>query len=208
MIEVALYGKRSSRYEYLKFLLKKKVDEANLDISIKEINDVQSFIKENVQSIPAIRLKNNRLLQCGQNEDISKFSDKVIRQILSNNTKPRKIIVPVDFSQPSINAAQYAIGLANTCGSEIEIVHAYHPTPVQVNGTVWIDPEAEKTFREQFEANVSKLQEANPGVTINSDFIYGFPVDELINLSKKEDTKFIVMGSTGENNTIGAYSNK
>ena len=202
MIEVALYGKPSSRYEYLKLLLRQKVDEANLEISIKEINDVQSFIRDKVRSIPAIRIKNNRLLQCGQNDDISEFSNRVIRQILKNNNKPRKVLVPVDFSTSSLNAVDYAIALAKVCSSQVELVHAYHPTPVQVNGTVWIDPEAEKNYRDQFKSTLESIREKHPDLVITDQFIYGFPVDELIELSKKDDTKFIVMGSTGENNSI------
>ncbi|MDX1684868.1 MAG: universal stress protein [Saprospiraceae bacterium] len=202
MIEVALYGKRSSRYEYLKYILQQRSQEAHLDLSIKEINEVDDFIKENVHSIPAIRFSNNLLLECGQDEDISDFTDEVLKNLLIVNQNRSKIIVPVDFSEGSDNAIAYASRLAQKCGCQLLLTHIYHPTPVQVNGQVWVNPEGEKPFVDQLEQLTDRVKSNYTEIQVEQQFIYGFPVDELVKLSRQEDAKFIVMGTTGASDSI------
>lgn len=197
MIEVALYGKPSSRYEYLKYILQKRMREVNLELSIREINDVDEFIKDNVHSIPAIRYNNNWLLECGQEEDISEFTNEVLQKIMSVKKVTNKIVVPVDFSEASQNALSYAAQLAQKCGCILEMVHVYHPTPVQVNGQVWVNPDGEKPFVKQLDTLFEKTKQRFKGLQVDKQFLYGFPVDELVTLSRLENTRFVVMGTTG-----------
>jgi nucleotide-binding universal stress UspA family protein len=213
MIEVALYGKPSSRYEHLKLILSNKLDEAGVDIRLTEINDVETFIKDNVHSIPAVRLNNKMYFECPEDIDIDEFTDDVIKNILlDNDSRMMKIIVPVDFSEPASNAIEYAISLANLSNVGIHITHAFHPTPVQVNGAVWVDPDAAKNSEKQLKHLVDDVIKRHPNVAISSSLEYGFPVDTLIKLSQAPDTKYIVMGSLGSNNTIrqlfGSYLKK
>jgi nucleotide-binding universal stress UspA family protein len=42
---------------------------------------------------------------------------------------PRHILVPVDFSEPSLAALRYALMLANGCGAWIDLLHVDHPNP-------------------------------------------------------------------------------
>lgn len=202
MIELALYGKESSRYEYLKYLLHEKVTAAHETLSIKEINDVDTFIKDKVHSIPAIRYNGNWLFECGQDEDITQFTDEVFNKILSVKRQASKIVVPVDFSDSSENVIDYAAHLAEKCGCGIKLIHVYHPTPVQVNGQIWVNPEAERPLERRLEEYTNMLQQDFPQLAVETQIVYGFPVDELVTLSKSVDTRFIVMGTTGLSDRI------
>ena len=203
MIEVALYGKPSSRYEHLKLVLNTKLDEAGIDIRLTEINDVETFIRDNVHSIPAVRLNNRMYFECPEDINIDDFTDNVIKNILmDNDSRMMRIVVPIDFSAPAANAIEYAASLAELSGVGIHILHAYHPIPVQVNGAVWVDPDAARNGEHQLKDFVDDVIKRHPEVSITSSFEYGFPVDTLIKFSQQPDTKYIVMGSKGSNNTI------
>lgn len=202
MVEVALYGKPSSRYEYLKMFLRRKSEENNIQLSITEINDVDIFIKDNVLSIPAVRVGKNKLLECHQEDDIYEFTNDVLAKLLNVKKSSNKIIVPVDFSEHSSNALKYAAALASDCGCDIELVHIYHPTPVQVNGQVWVNPEGEKPFEEQLEKWWKEAKTEYDDISFSYELIFGFPAGELVKASKTPNTKFIVMGTAGNNEGI------
>ncbi len=76
--------------------------------------------------------------------------EKAIRYLSANppqsktETVPTKILVPVDFSTSSTNAARFALRLAERFGSEVKILHVYHsPTidmiPFSDVGSIQID---------------------------------------------------------------------
>jgi nucleotide-binding universal stress UspA family protein len=203
MLQLALYGKPSSRYEYLKLQLSQKLDEYNVDVSLKEVNDVEVFMKENVLSIPAVRLNGDNLFECRNDEDINSFTAKVVEAILKKEAERESVIlVPVDFSEPSKNALDFAAKLATRTGSRVKLFHVFHPRPVEVNGTIWINPEAADAYCQKLEKIAEPLKEAYPKVSFDHQVMEGFPVESITETSSLPEIKYVVMGTTGENSAL------
>ncbi len=118
----------------------------------------------------------------------------------------KKIIVPTDFSSAADNALAYAKGLAQHGHLPIELVHVFYPA-VELNNGYMIDPSIETDRRVHLEkaaleAKTHASAEVVTTVDVTPRFIVGFPVEEIVNLSKEEDT-LIVMGATGASGVLG-----
>ena len=59
-----------------------------------------------------------------------------------------RILCPVDFSEPSERALEYALGLAERHGAEVDVVHVFQfPTFAVEDGTVALPPFCKRTWR-------------------------------------------------------------
>jgi universal stress protein A len=121
----------------------------------------------------------------------------------------KKIICPVDFSEPSCTALAAANGLALQYSSELYVVHVVAPIPSSPFYTMEnFDvsayekrsiSSAKKSLEDVIEQNVSKDLKVHPLVR------QGYPPDEIIAVAKKEKTELIVIathGSRGWNHLI------
>lgn len=203
--QIRLYGVNSSKYEYVKTMLAKILDKAAISYSLEEIKDVDRFISDGIESIPAIKVNQHVFIQAGEYKDIHHFVKEAGRMILKDQNfgQMKKIIVPTDFSPSADVAFQYAQKLAQELGAVIKLVHAYHPSPVDQNGIVYVDHELEKYKRLQLNQFVKAFNQDWLGDVITSplvdgEFVIGFPVQTLIEYSKEVDTTLIVMGTKGE----------
>lgn len=113
----------------------------------------------------------------------------------------KTIIVPTDFSVPSNNAMDYAVGLARETGSSILLFHAYQ-VPVSMTDVpiVLISVEELQKNAEGKIADVKKtLEQATSGsVKIYAEAKLGDTIDELESLCKTIKPFAIVMGTKGE----------
>ena len=118
----------------------------------------------------------------------------------------KKIIVPTDFSTAANEAVQYATQLAFFFKCDVELVHVLNPA-TDLNTGYMIDPGIETVKRKKLKAlteEVSKqIAETLPSeISVMSSFYLGFPIEEIINLSKSQDS-LIVVGATGESGVMG-----
>lgn len=110
-----------------------------------------------------------------------------------------KILVPVDFSEISNNALEYALQLAKKTNAEIHLLHAYDLLlftydPVQLNP-------AEYDLEEEILYELEKLKKTilleNPQFKVVHHATLGVPVDEINAYSQKEKIDLIVIGIQG-----------
>jgi nucleotide-binding universal stress UspA family protein len=113
----------------------------------------------------------------------------------------KTIIVPTDFSVPSTNAMNYAVGLARQTGSSILLFHAYQ-VPVSMTDVpiVLISVEELHKNAETKMGDVKKsLEEATGGsIKIYAETRLGDTIDELDNLCNNIKPFAVVMGTKGE----------
>lgn len=204
MINLKLYGKPSSRYEYVKMMMIRQAKKAGIVLNIEEINDLDAIISEEIESIPAIKVNNHIDLRYHENEDINAFIRQLNTKILKeeNYGIMKKIIVPTDFSETATNACVYAQGLAKDMNGILKVVHSYMPRALNMEGAVYIDPEIEKIRKEQLDTFVENMNkqwvgDSNAEPFIEKEFITGFAGKEIPALSKSQDNCMIVVGSTG-----------
>jgi len=134
----------------------------------------------------------------------------------------RRILVPVDFSVHSENAAQYALQIANKLKSNIKLVNAYldpvgtpqtylesYSYQVNIDSVIM---EIEEETHKSLKAMVSRLKqyckdEKIEGVRIGFDLFKGNAVDVILNQIEYYKPGMIIMGTRGnELEGIRTYS--
>ncbi len=127
----------------------------------------------------------------------------------------KKILVPVDFSEYSENAIDYALSLAEKIGGEIRLFHAFSDPYVHRPGAVgdltepqntsqvilnMVEYEAEKNMtsaKERFENKIRTRQLEN--VFCSTEIKRGFAEDEIIREAAAYKPHLILMGAHGHN---------
>lgn len=121
-----------------------------------------------------------------------------------------KIVVPVDFSEPSIAAVRYASALAKHFKSEIHLVHVIQhtlPWNPAVNASMWAaTPEGftvewEQTLDAREKEALQKLKEFDQadleGLQVKSHVMKGDPADKIVALQKEIGADLILMATHG-----------
>ncbi len=111
----------------------------------------------------------------------------------------KKILVPVDFSKLSDNAADYAVQLVEHAKAELILIHVFYIPIVIHDIAMMLPPLSEQ--REEGLKNLEKMRENilkfNPDVHINYHCIQGIPVEEISAFAEKEMVDVIVIGAQG-----------
>jgi nucleotide-binding universal stress UspA family protein len=126
----------------------------------------------------------------------------------------RRILVPIDFSQLSINAAHYALSLAQTLKADIRLLHVWFSNAgepfalnevyaYQVNFEGILqeqEQEARKRCEELAQALKQRIKaEKIKGVDIDFDLIRGSTVDSILLVAEEYKPGMLVMGTRGRN---------
>lgn len=124
-----------------------------------------------------------------------------------------RILVPVDFSEYSKNACQYAIGLAQMLGAEIMLMHAYYfpvinsidygdglSYVVNLNDSITEIAEKARTgllnLYEELKKEIDKKKLTN--LSLNFLLANGNPINEILTTYYKYRPDLIVMGTQGK----------
>jgi len=131
----------------------------------------------------------------------------------------RKILVPVDFSEASLRACNYAIGLAGKLKAEIKLLHVYYNPIVdiapfdtshayQINLVNYLH-ETEQNARHQLVNLVkdlkAKTKKLNPDLKISYSLSNGLPAEEIVATSHKFKPGLILIGTRGIGNQTGGF---
>ena len=107
----------------------------------------------------------------------------------------RRILCPVDFSQCSLKAAEYAFVLAQRCRAMVEIVHVWQP------GGKGVDFRGPMSAYVGGEAEVGRaLERIRPAfseVACRHHLLVGDPADEILQLAVEHQIDLIVIGTHG-----------
>jgi nucleotide-binding universal stress UspA family protein len=206
-----------SRYVTIATLNKTDADVFNKQLSDQEINCVLTEAKA-VRANEAdgmrvkVREKDRKIAIQLLDEFRLTYGIKEFEQDIFSNEIER-ILVPVDFSECSKNACQYAIGIAEKLGSEILLLHAYYfpvinsfdlgdglSVVVNLNDTVTeIAEKARMGLQDLYnELSVQIKQRGSGQVKLNYMLANGNPVNEIIDLYKTYQPDLIVMGMQGK----------
>lgn len=118
----------------------------------------------------------------------------------------KNILVPIDYSDTSKNALNYAYQLANYLGADIKLVNINHgllevdsPTPLGALKSIREVKEEElEAFAEAAYEGAAVIAPVQTQIEVKT----GFAVDQIVNLSEADDVDIIVMGTTGSHNAF------
>jgi len=126
---------------------------------------------------------------------MKKKSGKGIR----DKTTARRFLVPVDFSDSSLRALRYAVGLAEESGGALTIVH------VVTADYGWLDigreeyRDLDKALQKQAAAELRALADANVPRNVPADLEVriGRPADEIVAAASEAKSDLIVLSTRG-----------
>ena len=114
--------------------------------------------------------------------------------------KIRRILCPIDLSETSKPAFEYAVALAAQLGAELELLHVYQlPAYALPEGGLEIlaglEMELENRLQQQLDEFVKHSTE--PSVKITTVLGTGVPYVEIIRAAKQRKADLIVIGTHG-----------
>jgi nucleotide-binding universal stress UspA family protein len=109
-----------------------------------------------------------------------------------------RILVPTDFSSPSREATDYALGLARAFGAKVSLLHVIEDPIIAIPALVCYAPDAAalEAFSETALANWV-LPEDSQGVSVEHHWVHGHPVARILDFVRRHDCDLIVMGTHG-----------
>src|SRR5687768_10975693 len=114
--------------------------------------------------------------------------------------KAPDILVPVDFSQTSINAVRVALGIASP-GGDLTLLHVIDRDFVEdaVAAGMGSSEEITARLREQAEANFASALEGveTNDANVERMVVVGSPFVEILKIARDLDLPMIVMGTRG-----------
>jgi nucleotide-binding universal stress UspA family protein len=123
-----------------------------------------------------------------------------------NSGQFKNILVPIDGSDHSLKALDYALEFANRFSSNIHIIIAYSLTAETFNliQRVIPRPMADSYQRDVKERNEQILVEAvqhaqtvQPDLKITKSIVQGRPADKIVEIASTRNIDLIIMGSRG-----------
>ncbi|GAB5541053.1 MAG: universal stress protein [Sandaracinaceae bacterium] len=110
----------------------------------------------------------------------------------------RRILVPVDFSEPSENALDYAIELAAKFGADVQAIHAYQlPVYALPDGAMMAGPEFTTKVTAELQKALEELASRKSGVKLETHLLEGIPYKEVVRMTEELDADLVVMGTHG-----------
>lgn len=115
--------------------------------------------------------------------------------------KPRKILVPLDFSRDSMSALRYAAGFARQFHAELTLLNAVHPAFCFTSADGELEMYAElveetRRANEQLMAGVLKEQQLK-GLKVRSLVSTGDPRSEIVQTAARSGSGLIVLSTHG-----------
>ena len=114
----------------------------------------------------------------------------------------QKILVPVDFSEPSRAALQYAIDLADPLGASIDVIHAYD-VPAMASGSLVLTTRGVNRPFADWKLQRAKhdvdefVRTVNAGVPLTTVVVEGSPAPAVQQYAKEHAVDLIVIATRG-----------
>lgn len=191
MQEFTLYGKHSSLFEYAKMMIVKQAEKAGLQLKINEVTDTDEFLEKGILSIPAVQVNGEVIERRGRG--INSFISEVNYKLLKRNNfgKMRKVIVPIDFSEPSESAYEFARNLNEYLKGVIKLLHVQKPGNIQESVRIENEKQLE-SYKNSFEGDWHIDFEE---LLIDTEIRTGTVENEILEYSDEVENNWIVMGA-------------
>lgn len=111
----------------------------------------------------------------------------------------KSILVPIDFSDYSKNALQYAASIGRQFGAELLLIYVVEPTisPADFSFGQVVLPNIEKELQERGEIELNELASKQEGVTVKTLVRTGKPFLEIVRTAEEKEIDLIVMATHG-----------
>lgn len=189
--------------------LKQKLEEAlaahQVPCTLVEIHQVDQFIKAGLASVPAFRI-GNKVIQHPHDGDVDETVAKVLAFVQGQNIK--SILVPLDFSEESKHAVEYARMMARHLGFGLTLVHIHQTVydPISA-GALDIQFLQDTNKRLMDMVDVLNSEHAAKGihVPVNAHLEVGEASSSLVELLDHGQYELMVMGTKATDNAFRRF---
>ncbi len=203
--QIRVFGTGTSSYQFLVHKIKEVLSAAGVGFEIHEINDVKNFIKDHVKSVPAVQVDNGEILYLHDEDAFNHSFRRIIQQVLKtyNYGSMPIYLLPVDFSDVSINAFYFGHRLATDLGAMVSVIHVYHPSSKDLDEGLK-DPEEIIQIRQtSLDKLVNSVNTDWTSDIVKSAFVegvveQGFANEIILDSCSDENRQMIIMGATGQ----------
>jgi nucleotide-binding universal stress UspA family protein len=206
-------------------IIRTRLEAEGVECYLKNINLIHSVVSGGVK----VRVHQRSLEKALRIvEKLSEqFRDDYLEDQNISSRSVQRILVPIDFSDYSVNACKYAIGLAEKLNAEIKLIHVYYNPVVNsmpLTDTYYYQVNMDEVIREieirakenmdEFYMDLKeKIENDNiEGVKIDFSLVRGIASEEIIAKSKEYKPDVIIIGTRGkgdrENDLIGSVTAK
>lgn len=122
------------------------------------------------------------------------------------NTSKKNILVPVDFSDQSLVALNYAEGIANTTSSDLVLLYVH--TDQSMLSSIFSDADSDDVAVEKAWEKLGQLAievEKRSGVKAFALVARGKVSEEVIRISELAGSTFIIMGTNGSDSFVRRF---
>lgn len=130
------------------------------------------------------------------------YRERVLDQLEEHQIAPsanmKHIVVPVDFSEPSVRAVRYAIGFAHRMNGRLTLLHAVQPIATATR--VALDFERlnrQALHHARTELTELAAREINGAIPTSTRVVAGVPFDQITRVAKKIEADLIVIATHG-----------
>jgi len=109
-----------------------------------------------------------------------------------------RILVPIDFSDCSLEALEYAVMVARQAKASIELLHVLEPVSYGLDFTLGHAADREQK-RERLKKSLQNISDAlsAAGITVRNHLRGGLPADSILDDARTSGSDLIVMGTHG-----------
>ncbi len=196
-INIEIFGVRGYTHDVLKSRLIEELDKSGVDYRIQDVQNIEDFISEGLESVPVIRVNHSKNFTKPDHTSVEEVVAAVRDYILQQGVQC--VICPVDFSTHSINAAKWAYAVSKVLGMRLKLVHVHFPVseaqyaiPVDMSALV-------KGLQSQLDQTADALrEEGHEGMPILTELEIGDAMQQVVHYSKDPSTGLIVAGTLGQ----------
>ena len=122
----------------------------------------------------------------------------------------KRILVPIDGSEPADKALEYALDLADKYAADIEILNVISTAPIPIGPypmgygelavPAWMgtySKELKASHEKMLSEALEKAKKNKPGLNISTKLVEGRPADKIVEAAKEGNFDIVVMGSRG-----------
>jgi len=203
MFEITLIGNEEASVEFISARLTENANQAGIQLTIN-----QKIAKEDLLN-QGLSVRINNTIKVQADRELIDFYREVNSLILKEHSygKMKKIIVPMDFSDCSRQAMEYAIQVARDYHAVLKLIFVY-PTPIAaldektiLNHAVVIGLQ-KQLFDLQKELNARLDSDDWHSPLVEAEFRTGPVEHQILEFISENDNSFVVMGSIGESDIL------
>ena len=187
-------------------ILKNVLENEGIETYIHNVNQIQPVVSSGVR----LRIKESDLPRALKiTESSTWLSESIVGEKEPEiENKSNKILIPVDFSNYSMKACEFAFNLAKTKNAEVILLHVYF-TPIYASslpyGDVFNyqtgDEETVKTIIHKVHSDLNALSAKIKEKIASGEFpdIKYIPEEDILRYAKAQRPAVIIMGTRGKN---------